>query len=284
QFSWPLRTRLALPALLVVLTVNGCASISNPVADGIPVRRLPPEVLAISRRELTPLPLSLLRQKQPDTYRLDAGDVLGIWIHGALGKADQPILVKPGELGLSPFLGYPVLVQSDGTISLPLLSKPLVVKGLSLAETRDKIFDEYVEKRKIVTKESRFLVTLQRRRRYHVVVVRQDSAQGGGTAGGGGAVRGFGIGHIGGAAGTSGRGTGGAPDMPAYENDVMTALAQSGGLPGFGAADEVIIERGSLRDGDDPAAVAERLKSQAITGSGAGVVSDFGAHVTRIPL
>src|SRR4029077_4003159 len=38
------------------------------------------------------------------------------------------------------------------------------------------------------------------------------------------------------------------------------------------------------RDGDDPAAVAERLRSQGVTGSGAGVVSDFGAHVTRMPL
>src|SRR5205823_3129903 len=128
-------------------------------------------------------------------------------------------------------------------------------------------------------------VTIQRRRRYHVLVVRQDSAQGGGAPAGG-AVSGFGIGNIGVAAGTSGRGTGVALDLPAYENDVMDALANSGGLPGFGAADEVIIERGSYRDGDDPAAVAERLNACGPAGPGgaAAIASEYGARVTRIPL
>jgi hypothetical protein len=34
-------------------------------------------------------------------------------------------------------------------------------------------------------------------------------------------------------------------DLPAYENDVLTALTETGGLPGFDAKNEISIERHS---------------------------------------
>src|SRR5437868_5086456 len=84
-------------------------------------------------------------------------------------------------LGLPPALGYPVLVESDGKISLPLLKDPLLVKGKSLAETKEIIRTAYTKDKGILTDQSRILVTLQRRRRYHVLVVRQDSPGAGGA-------------------------------------------------------------------------------------------------------
>ncbi len=67
-------------------------------------------------------------------------------------------------------------------------------------------------------------------RRYHVIVVRQDA--------GGLIVEPQGI--LGGAK----RGSGFPIDLPAYENDVLNALARTGGLPGLDANNEIIIQRG----------------------------------------
>src|SRR2546425_8793389 len=75
------------PCLLV--WVCGCASLTNPVANGVPVRRLPPELLGEAKEGARPLPLTLLRQKPPDPYRLAPDDVIGVWVEGALGEKGQ---------------------------------------------------------------------------------------------------------------------------------------------------------------------------------------------------
>ena len=48
-------------------------------------------------------------------------------------------------------------------------------------------------------------------------------------------------------------------DLPAYENDVLNALARTGGLPGLDAQNEVVIERGSAADFADPEALRHCL-------------------------
>jgi hypothetical protein len=275
----PCRPAPALLALLGSLALSGCAALTNPVADGIPVRRLPPELLAISKKEYRPTPLSLLRQKPSDLYKLDAGDVLGVWIDGFLGKEDQGIPLATIEPALPPALGYPVVVQEGGIITLPSLKGPLKVKDLTITKAQQLVRNTYLDE-KLINAGARVLVTLQRRRRSHILVVRMDSA--GPT---GGTPSPFGIGSIGVAAGTSGRGTGTVLDLPAYENDVMNALTSTGGLPGFGAADEVIVERGGYRAGGDAAAAAERLKNGPPgAANGSTKVTDSGAQVVRIPL
>src|SRR5687767_9924759 len=119
-------TRLlwALALLPVAGWSGGCAAFTNPVADGIPVRRLPAEVLGRPRSELRPIPLNMLRQAEPDAYRLDRGDVLGIVADEVLTRANQPIPVQlnPNPNASKPaYQGNPVTVQDDGTIVLPLL-------------------------------------------------------------------------------------------------------------------------------------------------------------------
>src|SRR5262249_55787987 len=82
------------------------------------------------------------------------------------------------------------------------------------------------------------LVTLMRPRKYRVLVVRED----GGTAGvpaGPGLANGIGASLV----GASHKGTGVTLELPAYENDVLNALTQSGGLPGTDARNEVLVQR-----------------------------------------
>src|SRR5438105_3625271 len=78
-----------LAVLLMAASLSGCAALTNPVANGLPVRRVPPELLGESREHKVPLPLTLLRQPQPEAYRLAPGDVLGVWIEGVLGEKNQ---------------------------------------------------------------------------------------------------------------------------------------------------------------------------------------------------
>jgi protein involved in polysaccharide export with SLBB domain len=246
--------------------LGGCAALSNPVADAVPVRQLPPEVLGRSKEDERTIPLPLLRQPPPDAYRLAPGDVLGVWIEGVLGDKNQPPpLHLPDQGGTPPAFGYPLPVRGDGTVPLPLID-PVRVEGLTLPEAQEKIIEAYTVTKKILQPgRERVVITLMRPRTYHVMVVRQDtgaialtSSPGTGT---------------GGLIGQTKRGTGTVLDLPAYENDVLNALARTGGLPGLDAQNEVVIERGSFRDfADPPAGCPDPWRA---TGTG---------NVVRIPL
>src|SRR5262249_56262449 len=84
------RRLLSGTAALLCGLLGGCAALSNPVADAVPVRQLPPEVLGRPKEDERTIPLPLLRQSPPDAYRLAPGDVLGVWIEGVLGDKNQP--------------------------------------------------------------------------------------------------------------------------------------------------------------------------------------------------
>jgi hypothetical protein len=238
------RLLLRLAVLLVVCAGGGCAAVTNPTVDGIPVRRLPPEVFGESRENLQRVPAKALRQIRPKVYLLGPGDVLGVFIEGVLGDRTQPPPVRIPEVGdVPPALGYPLPVREDGTVPLPLIN-PVKVEGLSVAEAQAKIVEAYTTRGDVLKKDrARIIVTLMQRRKYHVLVLREDA--GGttfGTQGGFGAA-------LSGGGGTffqeTRRAAGFALELPAYENDVLNALTRSGGLPGPEAEDEVIIERGA---------------------------------------
>src|SRR5262245_31802748 len=115
---------------LLLLLLTGCASITNPVEDGIPVRRIPPDPLGRPREEEKTIPLTLLGQKQPEEYRFEPGDVLGVWIEGVLGERGQPPPVRPADSpNLPPALGFPIPVRDDGTLPLPYIP-PLNVRDM----------------------------------------------------------------------------------------------------------------------------------------------------------
>lgn len=229
--------------LLAALQGAGCAALTNPVADGVPVHLLPAEALGHPRQEELPIPLNYLRQPPPDVYRLAGGDILGVYIDTVLGEHNQPPPVRFSEQGnVAPALGYPVPVQEDGTVLLPYV-KPINVKGKSIKEARDAIASAYLTPDEILKPgKERISVTLMEPRRYHVLVVRQDAPgfrqDNQQQAFAGNFV--FGLPEQG---NNSRRGHGSALELPAYQNDVLTALTRTGGLPGLDAKNEVIIMR-----------------------------------------
>lgn len=285
SWSWqPKQTpaRAAQAALLLLTSLlTGCAALTNPGVDGISVRRLPPELLGESKEGLRTIPLSLLGQKPPDVYRLGPGDVLGIWVEGVLGEPDQPI---PAPLanreGQPPALGYPIPVRDNGTISLPYV-KPIRVQGLSVAEVEDAIRKTFLAEKVLKQGEERIVVTLVTPRTYNVLVIREDSASPTSIV----SVSTFGRGGVGGSAflGTPRRGTGAVVNLPAYENDVLHALAQTGGLPGTDAVNAVVIERAAFKNEQDREALLQRYLS-AGPGCGRPDFAGSDSSVTRIPL
>jgi protein involved in polysaccharide export with SLBB domain len=261
------RPRLAALLLgLCGLGLGGCSALTNPVGDAVPVRRLPPEVLGRRKDEERTIPLSWLRQKAPDVYRLAPGDTLGVWVdlEGPLGDKSLPPPVRLGDSeNATPAIGYPVPVRDDGSISLPQID-PLRVEGLTVKEAEAEIIKAYTVTKKIIRPgRERVIVTLMKPRTYQVLVVRQDS--GALTVGQTGAI------------GQTKRGTGYSLDLPAYKNDVLNALARTGGLPGLDAQNEVVIQRGALSDFTDPAAMRCAVEGGAPGASGA-------TPAVRIPL
>ncbi len=236
-----LRKRLVGGLLMAcALAATGCASISNPVADAIPARRIPTEYLARAKADYQQIPLPTLQQPQPDAYRIAKGDTLGIYIETILGDKNQPLPVnvnfRPLDQGdLPPAIGYPIPVRDDGTLPLPYI-KPLKVSGLTVDEAEDMVRKAYLEGENpiLVKGRERILVSLYRKRQIQVNVFRQESPQVSLTAG---------------VQSSSRRSESRVIDLPAYQNDVLTALVKSGGLPGLDAINEVKVQRNMKDEG-----------------------------------
>ncbi len=230
------RCCVGLPSLLAVCLFaacfSGCAALTFPVS-GIPVHEVPRELLGEPKDLMQTIDLSLLRQPPPDVYRLATGDILGIWIDGILGERGQtPPLHYSVRKDQPPGFGFPIPVREDGSISLPLVP-PIYVSGLSLAEAEATIVRAYTTDVQLLQPgRDRILVSLMRPRTYRVLVIRQDGSQGATLIG------------------TEliekvKRGTGHEIELPAYENDVLSALARTGGLPGLGAVNKIVVQRGA---------------------------------------
>jgi len=278
--AWPLA------ALLWCGLSCGCAAITNPVASGLPVDLVPRELLKESIDDAKTIPLTLLRQPPPEVYRLAAGDVLGVWVEGILGDRNQAPPVNFSDQGKQPpAVGFPIPIRENGTVALPLV-EPVLLQGLSLAEAEKEIRNAYTVKKQILKPEQNriIVVTLVRPRQYHIQVIRQDS--GGLTLGGDNVL------------GSTKRGTGHLVSLPAYENDVLNALARTGGLPGLDAVNEVVIERGSSRPEperqaslqEDELLPAPRLypraerEARVREGCSQAPAAGLGGQVIRIPL
>lgn len=261
-------TRRAARLFVLVLVLaasgsGGCASLTNPVADGIPVRRLPDEVFARSRSEYHEIPLNLLRINDPGDYKLDKGDTLAIVADEILTKEVQPVhvqFIQNPNSTTSAVQGVPVPVQDDGTILLPLLD-PINVKGKTLLEVRALIVEQMTApppkgKAIIVPGKERVQVALLQPRRYRVLVVREDTtinAPAFATAGTTAAVIG----------GTN-RGAAYALLLQPGRNDLLQALTETGGPPNLEAKSEVVIRRGKY-DPNDPAKGYVRIPLRART-------------------
>lgn len=229
---------LLMPICMCV-ALSGCNHILNPI-DAVDATQVPPQFLKKPEANKRPIDVSLLRHLPPPSYILDADDVLGVFIDGVLGNSTEapPVTIPEPGSDLSPGIGYPIPVREDGTISLPLID-PIAVRGLTVAQVEQLVKRRYKEDEILV--DARVIVTLLRKRTYRVFVIRQDN--GAGNAGAGQqlalANRNQGIFDR---SDLSSRGS--VLQLPAYENDLLNALTQTGGLPGLNAKAEVTILRG----------------------------------------
>ncbi|MBC7965111.1 MAG: polysaccharide biosynthesis/export family protein [Fuerstia sp.] len=205
--------------------LTGCNTISS-----IPVSRVPGEILAVDRKDdFVDISMLRLRQDPPPVYLLGPGDVLGVFIKGVLGNEEElPPVHFPEDSNRPPAIGYPVPVREDGTLALPIVD-PIKVEGMSLVEATTAVRNAYTYPRTIIKEgEEQIIVTLIRQRKTRVQVIREEG---------------------GGLNGVSKRGTGHVVDLPAYENDLLHALTETGGMPGTDAKNEVLIYRGMYDEG-----------------------------------
>jgi protein involved in polysaccharide export with SLBB domain len=272
------RPFLAMAAAAACAWLPGCAAVTNPVANGIPVRMLPEELLGESREGFETIPLQYLRQRPPDPYRLAPGDTLAIYIGGVIGAEEVPPPVTiPDTAELPPATGYPIVVRADGKISLPIVGL-VDVAGLTIEEAEQKVDVAFTQKGEEILRPDlkRIVVSLMRPRSVRVLVVREDSAQqqlqyrSESLLGLGATETTIGGGR---------RSVGQILELPAYENDVLSALARTGGLPGLESTREVLIQRGYW----DGKADANGQPAFDAGGVPAGDVQDR-PRVTRIPL
>lgn len=237
---WVRNAATAITAGVCLSSLSGCSTITQPI-DGVPADRLPPQFFPESKNDLVPIDISLLTVEPPRDYQIGPGDILGVYIEGVLPFQDPsappappPVNFPDADSTLPPSIGFPIPVQDDGKLSLPLI-EPLDVEGLTLDQVRDAIRAAYIEEDILRTEKARPIVTIIQERTYNVIVVREDA--GGVGGGGGGTIR---------TTDQSARGS--LVKLPAYQNDILHALVETGGLPGFNAKNQVKVLRASQAD------------------------------------
>jgi hypothetical protein len=237
----------------------GCAAFRNDL-DGVPARYLPLEYRVASERGKRPIDPSLLGQTPPPEYLVDAGDVLAVYVEGVIGRTPElPPVAAASNVFERPTTGYPLTVRDDGTLALPYEGS-VDVRGLSLRGVERKLREFYTYQQPLLREgRSRVLVGLHRPRTHRVLVVRQESGNRQGNIGSGGTVN-FEIDK---------RGTGRVVELPAYRNDVLNAITETGGLPGVDARNMVyVIRRPRVRVPAPPEpphrqSVPERLREES---------------------
>ncbi|MDZ4686876.1 MAG: polysaccharide biosynthesis/export family protein [Planctomycetaceae bacterium] len=230
SFSGIVRRIALLSVAGLASLTTGCVSLSYSSANlsAVPAHQVPKEILGRPKSEMQQISISRLRQQPPKVYQLGAGDVLGIYIENVLGvEGESPPVHFPETGNQPPALGFPVPINEDGTIALPYIT-PIPIAGKSLSDATAAIKHAYSTMDIIKAGKENIIVTLIRRRQYRVQVIREEA---------------------GGKEGVSKRGTGQSVDLNAYENDLLHALNETGGLPGSDARNEIYIIRGSFEDG-----------------------------------
>ena len=218
--------------LCLLGTLTGCAAF-HPM-EGVPARYLPTELKVGERSGKKSIDFSLLSQKPPANYLIDAGDVLAVYVEGQVGKSTDPppVHFPLNNEGPASF-GLPFPVREDGTISLPNVGS-IFVRGQSIAQVEQRVKQAYLSPKEIIHPENyRVQVSLQRPRQYRVLVIRQDSRTEPLTNS---AVGGVNLGLV-------KRGSGKLVSLPAYSNDVLNALTATDGLPGLDAEPAVYVIR-----------------------------------------
>ena len=271
-------------ALALVSVANtGCTALFSPI-DTIPAQRVPRQFLAEPQANKVPIDYSRLRQDEPEFYTLDSEDVLGVFIENVLGEfgSAPPVQIPDPNSDLPPAIGFPVPVREDGTISLPLVD-PIPVRGLTVQQAEALITRAYREGPKpILIKRGRIIVTQLRKRTNRVFVVRQDNS----NATRGQQFQGLAQSRVvNDRTDLSSRGF--VLQLPAGQNDIFTALSQTGGIPGVNAKAEIRVLRGTrLATAQRDAEMAEFYRTNQADQFPYGIVPSVAdeTNTLKIPL
>lgn len=253
--------RLALLVSTLALTLNGCITFTK---HAIPASRLPNQFAAPSKGALLPINFAMLGGNYPTDHLLDSGDVVTVTVQGVIpaDTKDLPPIVQGSQVMMQrtyypplgevngPGIGLPIPVQGDGAIHLPFV-EPISARGLNLTELAEKIRQAYIDKEIVKADNDQVNVTLLRSRVNRVLVLREDiSTPDFVSVRKGDAV-------------LQKRGSAEIIDLPIYESDVLHAIANSGGLPGVDAYNEIWILRKNFLDQD----AGEVIRKQVEAGS-----------------
>jgi protein involved in polysaccharide export with SLBB domain len=260
----------------LLLLGMGCAAVTNPVANGVPVHMVPDELLAPTKEGLEAIDLTRLRQAPPVEYLLAPGDTLGIYVEGVIGNSETPPPVSvPDSPEVPPSIGYPFPIRAEGDISLPFVGL-INVAGLSIEQAEQKVIEAYLKAEIVRPENYRIIVTLFRPRYERILVVREDAGESPVRVSSQTSLIGVGTQTtISGGRSAIGQ----VVELPAYQNDVLNALARTGGLPGPDAIQEVLIYRARRKaDNSSDGPVFEELPDpNLLTAANQG-------EVIRIPL
>lgn len=227
-------------AMMSIVSVTGCRSLTC-VHGTVPANRLPRNFLSEVKDCHVPVQFAALGQEKPIGHVIGPGDTLSVYVYGVLpAEGEAPILPRtqavnqryypPQGSNVGPTTGFPVVVDADGSIEMPLLGR-VKLEGMTIPDAIAFLKMSYREKNVIEEGRERILVSLITPRVTRIVVMRDDTPATTVALNPPGQVD-----HI-------HRGSGEVIDLPAYENDVLHALAATGGLPGTDAASEIWVFR-----------------------------------------
>jgi protein involved in polysaccharide export with SLBB domain len=228
-------------AVGLLATSTGCHLVSS-AHKAIPAHRLPKDLFDCPRETLAPLPFASLGQTKPADHIIAGGDTLSVFVYGVFPPTEDetPIVQRSQAINqryypargsqVGPTTGLPVRVAADGTIDLPLVGR-INLNGLTTSQAKDKILDGYRDEDILQEGRERITVDLLLPRLHRVVVLREDTPTPQVSL-----VSPQSVDQI-------HRGSGEVIDLPIYENDVLHAMAATGGLPGTDAAREVYVIR-----------------------------------------
>ncbi|MEM0926975.1 MAG: polysaccharide biosynthesis/export family protein, partial [Planctomycetota bacterium] len=273
-----IKTTLLVSAGLVMTLMNaGCHLVSS-AKHAIPAHRLDPSLFDCPREQMIPISYAALGQDRPVEHLIGPGDTLSAYIFGVFpaNEEESPVQQRaqavnqryypPRGTEVGPSTGLPIRVDDRGTIDLPLIG-PISVAGKTLAEAIEAIREAYRAKEVLKEGSERINLSLVIPRVRRVVVLREDTPNAS-------------VALVPPEANDEiHRGSGQVIDLPIYENDVLHALAATGGLPGTDAAREVFVIR---REAAQNNAFMNAEILQTLTADSAGTLPN--PNIVRIPL
>ena len=149
--------------LFAILLSTATASAQR-IRNSVPAQQVPAWQLEQQPTVQTFPEVEYLRAPKPKTYLLDSGDVLGVFLEGLLGRPGDapPVHFPPESSSLGPSIGFPFVVQENGTVSLPAVD-PIPVRGLTIEQAEGLIKSVYTVAGRagssILTGQSKVIVT-----------------------------------------------------------------------------------------------------------------------------